>query len=55
MKSNPDEYYDEMGEAYIRKSESGIYNAYYNIPAIKSLLSEVDNKRVLEIGCGGGV
>ncbi len=55
MKSNQSKHYDEMGDAYIRKNETSIHNAYYNNPAIKSLSSEVDGRKVLEVGCGGGI
>ena len=55
MKPNPAKYYDEMGDVYIRKNESDIHNAYYNNPTIKTLSSQVDGKKVLEVGCGGGV
>lgn len=55
MNSNPGKHYDVMGDAYIRKNESDVHNAYYNNPAIKTLLSEVESKKVLDVGCGGGV
>ena len=55
MKSDPSDHYDEMSEAYVRKSESDIHNAYYNNPNVKSLTSEVSGRKILEVGCGGGV
>ena len=55
MNVDPAKHYDEMGEAYIRKSEENVYNVYYDRPAIISLTSDVKDKQVLEVGCGGGV
>ncbi|MFW9923288.1 MAG: methyltransferase domain-containing protein [Candidatus Thorarchaeota archaeon] len=55
MKSDPAKHYDEMGDPYVRKNEKDIHNAYYNNPAIKSLISDINNKTVLEVGCGGGI
>ncbi|NHJ84579.1 MAG: class I SAM-dependent methyltransferase [Asgard group archaeon] len=54
MKSNPENEYDEMGEAYARKNDNNIHNALYNRPNIIALLEDVKDKQVLEIGCGGG-
>lgn len=54
MNSEPDKHYDIMGEAYIKKSEKSLHNAYYERPAVKALLEEINNKQVLEIGCAGG-
>jgi len=48
-------YYNEMDDAYIRKTECDLHNAYYERPAIKALISEINGKKVLEAGCGGGV
>ncbi|MHA1124396.1 MAG: class I SAM-dependent methyltransferase [Candidatus Heimdallarchaeota archaeon] len=52
---NPASYYDEMDDAYIRKTERNIHNAYYERPAIKALITDIKEKKVLEAGCGGGV
>ncbi|MBN1330241.1 MAG: class I SAM-dependent methyltransferase [Candidatus Heimdallarchaeota archaeon] len=54
MKSNPSKDYDRMGEAYVRKNERDIHNALYNRPNIIALMDAIENKHVLEIGCGGG-
>jgi SAM-dependent methyltransferase len=54
MDSEPGKHYDLMGEAYIKKSENSLHNAYYERPAVRALLEEVNNKQVLEIGCAGG-
>jgi len=54
-KIDPASYYDEMDNAYIRKTESNIHNAYYERPAIKALIIDSKGKKILEAGCGGGV
>ncbi len=54
MGSEAEKYYDAMGEAYVEKSDKSLHNAFYERPAIRALLEEVENKRVLEIGCAGG-
>lgn len=55
MNNDPAKDYNEMGEAYIRKSEKSIYNAFYDRPAIISLISDIKDKQVLEVGCAGGI
>ena len=52
---DPAKYYDDMDAAYIRKTENDLHNAYYERPAIKALITEIEGKQVLEAGCGGGV
>lgn len=54
MNSELDKHYDAMGEAYIQKSENSLHNAYYERPAVKTLLEDLHDKQVLEIGCAGG-
>jgi SAM-dependent methyltransferase len=46
--------YDAMGAAYVQKSETSFYNVYYERPNVKALLSNLHDKRVLELGCAGG-
>lgn len=46
--------YDAMGAAYADKSASSLYNAYYERPAMITLLPPLDGRRILEAGCGGG-
>ena len=55
MNSDPAYYYNLMAEHYARKSETDIHNVYYNLPAIKALLPPLEGKKVLEVGCGGGL
>ncbi|KYC35632.1 methyltransferase type 11 [Scytonema hofmannii PCC 7110] len=47
--------YEAFAEAYVSRTESNAYNAYYERPAMFSLLPEVRYKRVLDAGCAGGV
>lgn len=57
----PDEHplaqsaYDQLAEAYARRIETKPHNAYYERPATLSLLPDLNNKRVLDAGCGPGV
>lgn len=50
----PEDQYDTLGQAYIKKAEDSIYNNLYERPAIKSLLDDIADKNVLEVGCAGG-
>ena len=55
MNSNPSKHYDDMAEKYVRKSETSFHNAYYERPAIKALLTDLEGKVTLDIGCAGGI
>jgi ubiquinone/menaquinone biosynthesis C-methylase UbiE len=46
--------YDAMAEDYATDNDTGSYNAFYERPAMISLLGDVTGLRVLEIGCGAG-
>lgn len=46
--------YDAMAQAYSAANEDGAYNAYYERPAMITLLGPVTGCRVLEVGCGAG-
>jgi ubiquinone/menaquinone biosynthesis C-methylase UbiE len=52
--SDTAQIYDAMAEAYAKKNESNVYNAYYERPATISLLPDVRGKNVLDVGCGAG-
>jgi ubiquinone/menaquinone biosynthesis C-methylase UbiE len=43
-----------MAEAYAKRNETNVYNAYYERPATISLLGDVQGKSVLDVGCGAG-
>ena len=47
--------YTELAEAYAAKIETKPHNAYYERPAMFSLLPDLKGKRVLDAGCGPGV
>ena len=55
MKSDPSIQYDKMSKFYVEKSEKSLYNALYERPAIKAIMPELNAKRVLDAGCGGGI
>lgn len=46
--------YDAFAAAYDADNEINAWNAYYERPAILSLIGEVRGLRVLDAGCGGG-
>ncbi|WP_226961367.1 MULTISPECIES: class I SAM-dependent methyltransferase [Streptomyces] len=47
--------YDGFAEAYAAENETNIFNAYYERPAMLSLVGDVAGRRVLDAGCGAGV
>ncbi|WP_026734705.1 class I SAM-dependent methyltransferase [Fischerella sp. PCC 9605] len=47
--------YEAFAQAYAKRTESNSYNAYYERPAMFSVLPDVKFKRVLDAGCAGGV
>ena len=47
--------YNTMAVDYAADNAESPYNAYYERPATISLLGEVTGRRVLEVGCGGGI
>ncbi|MFB2770522.1 class I SAM-dependent methyltransferase [Pelatocladus sp. BLCC-F211] len=55
QKHIPFDDYEAFAEAYVKITESNSHNAYYERPAMLSLLSNVKFKRVLDAGCAGGV
>jgi ubiquinone/menaquinone biosynthesis C-methylase UbiE len=46
--------YEEMAEYYFKYIDTKPFNAYYERPAILSLLPEVKGKKVLDAGCAAG-
>ena len=46
--------YEAFAEAYVTRTNSNTYNAYYEQPAMFSILPNVESKRVLDAGCAGG-
>lgn len=46
--------YERLAEAYAARVDTKAHNAFYDRPAIISLLPEAAGKRVLDAGCGPG-
>ena len=46
--------YDDFAEAYSKQNETGLFNAYYNQPALLGLAGDVSGRRILDAGCGSG-
>jgi SAM-dependent methyltransferase len=46
--------YDEMAKYYENYVDTKPWNAWYERPATLSLLPEVKNKKILDMGCAGG-
>jgi SAM-dependent methyltransferase len=49
------EVFDRLADAYAARIETKAHNAFYDRPAMTSLLPPVEGKRVLDAGCGPGV
>lgn len=51
------QWYNENAAGYtahVRNPDESIYHAYYEKPAMYSLLPNLQNKRVISLGCGSG-
>jgi ubiquinone/menaquinone biosynthesis C-methylase UbiE len=48
------DHYDSFAQSYATANESGLFNAYYNQPAMTQLAGDVTGRRVLDAGCGSG-
>lgn len=46
--------YEELAEAYAANIDHKPHNAYYDRPAVLSLLPDLGDKTVLDVGCGPG-
>jgi SAM-dependent methyltransferase len=46
--------YEESADGYLSRTETNLWNANWDRPAIRSLLPDVSSKRVLDAGCAGG-
>jgi SAM-dependent methyltransferase len=49
------EAYSRLADAYAAKIDTKAHNAFYERPAVLSLLPPVQGQRVLDAGCGPGV
>ncbi|BCJ76040.1 methyltransferase [Catellatospora sp. IY07-71] len=46
--------YNDFAEAYEAANETGLFNAYYDRPAMLDLAGDVSGRRILDAGCGSG-
>lgn len=46
--------YDGFADAYSAENESGLFNEYYERPAMLRLTGDVSGRRILDAGCGSG-
>lgn len=46
--------YQASADRYVERAETNLWNAHWDRPAIRSLLTDVAGKRVLDAGCAGG-
>ncbi|MER5705439.1 class I SAM-dependent methyltransferase [Micromonospora sp. NPDC002296] len=46
--------YDNFADAYSAENEAGLFNAYYERPAMLRLAGNVSGRRILDAGCGSG-
>ncbi|MFB6394313.1 class I SAM-dependent methyltransferase [Polymorphospora lycopeni] len=46
--------YDNFADAYAAENETGLFNAYYERPAMLRLAGDVSGRRILDAGCGSG-
>lgn len=49
------EAYSRLADAYASRIDTKAHNAFYDRPAVLSLLPPVEGRRVLDAGCGPGV
>ncbi len=54
-KTVANEAYNKLAKSYNEKIDTKPHNAYYDRPAIQSLVSNIKNKNILDAGCGTGV
>ena len=53
--SLPQKAYDELADSYAELIGTKPHNAYYDRPAMQSLVFDVKGKKILDAGCGPGV
>ncbi len=49
------EPYDRLGDDFVRRAESSVWNAHYDRPAVLAALGPVGGLSVLDAACGPGV
>lgn len=50
----PKQGYDELADEYARIVDTKPHNAFYDRPAVQSMISDVDKLSILDAGCGVG-
>src|SRR6185369_11300466 len=55
MTETDQDLYDIIGEEYSLMVENSPYNAYYERPAMLSLIGDVSEKTILDLGAGSGI
>jgi len=53
--SLPQQAYDELADLYAAMADTKPHNAYYERPALRSLIGGVQGQTILDAGCGTGV
>lgn len=53
--SLPHDAYTELADSYAKKVDNKPHNAYYDRPGIQSLLYNLQDKTILDAGCGTGI
>ncbi|MBN1439397.1 MAG: methyltransferase domain-containing protein [Anaerolineales bacterium] len=46
--------YDKIADAYAAITDKKPHNAYYDRPAVKSLIGDVAGRKIADVGCGTG-
>ncbi len=54
-KTVANEAYNKLAKSYNEKVDTKPHNAYYDRPAVQSLIPNIKNKNILDAGCGTGV
>ena len=54
-KSLPHDAYTQLADEYSARIDTKPHNAFYERPAVQSLVPDVKNKNILDAGCGPGV
>ncbi len=54
-KSISNDVYDKIADEYSDRIDTKPHNAYYDRPAVQSLIYDIKGQRILDAGCGPGV
>ena len=54
-KSLPYDAYEELADSYAELIDTKPHNAYYDRPAVQSLIDNISGQTVLDAGCGPGI